>query len=229
MTNAQLLLSAVTAILPDIAGRVSPVESFEEHRLWWELSCCVLSSQVSYPLACAAADAIHANQLLEDRTIATVDLAGHLSAILGQPLVVEGKLRRYRFPLARAGQLALACATIRSTDGSFHDLMHSFEDGFDARAWFVRNASGLGPKQASMFVRNSGLSYDLAIIDRHVVRYMAALGLHTGEISGMRRYLMCEEQLRRHADQLGFSVGILDWAVWIVMRMANERAEEGHL
>jgi N-glycosylase/DNA lyase len=92
------------------------------------------------------------------------------------------------------------------------------------REWLVDNAPGIGPKQASMFVRNVGLSYELAILDRHVLNYMIALDITPTPIrqtSALRPYLKGETALRVHADHIGVSVGLLDWAIWIVMRVAK--------
>jgi N-glycosylase/DNA lyase len=75
-----------------------------------------------------------------------------------------------------------------------------------------------------MFLRNIGASYDLAIIDRHVIAYMGAIGLAPdvraciGNLSGYGRH---ETLLQKHANGLGYPVGLLDWAIWIVMRVAG--------
>ena len=98
----------------------------------------------------------------------------------------------------------------------------------EVREWLVRHAPGLGPKQSSMFLRNAGLTLDLAVLDRHVVRYMEAIellargGHHTATL---KDYRATESLLRGHADEFGYRVGLLDWAIWIVMRVARSRRE----
>ena len=80
-----------------------------------------------------------------------------------------------------------------------------------------------------MFLRNAGISYDLAVLDRHVLNYMAAIGLYTGAeraISTLSHYRTQEDKLISHANRLGFAVGLLDWAIWIVMRVAGARDTE---
>jgi len=79
-----------------------------------------------------------------------------------------------------------------------------------------------------MFLRNVGVSYDLAILDRHVLNYMAALGIYSGtggSIASLAQYRRLEAVLRAHADHLACPVGLLDWAIWIVMRVANRKME----
>jgi N-glycosylase/DNA lyase len=93
-----------------------------------------------------------------------------------------------------------------------------------ARSWLVENVPGVGPKQASMFLRNAVASYELAVIDRHVLHYMSAIELYTAtasDTSTINSYERCEHLLGRHAESLGHEVGLLDWAIWIVMRTAS--------
>ena len=76
-----------------------------------------------------------------------------------------------------------------------------------------------------MFLRNTGLTYSLAILDRHVLNYMSEVGIsaHTQPyVSGMSTYLRLEQSLREHATRIGYDVGLLDWAIWIVMRADKE-------
>lgn len=223
------LEQAVAAICPDIRDRVEArYVKPDERRLWWELSCCLLSSQVPYSSAVAAADVIDARQLLLADTVEPSVLAG----VLGSQFRIDGRYRRYRFPVARAQQLAATRAAVTRTAGSLSSLLSAFETAGQARLWFVENAPGIGPKQASMFLRNTGVTYELAVLDRHVLNYMAALGLYEDQrpfISGLPKYRRHEVDLRRHAESLGYAVGLLDWAIWIVMRAAQCAESELHL
>lgn len=222
----QRLERAVTAICPDIVARIEAhrVEP-DERRLWWELSCCVLSSHVPYPSAVAAADRIQSRDLLlDDTTCDTTALAGTIARTLEEPLRIEQRARRYRFPTSRARHLAATRVAVTRKAGNLQRLLGDFGEVAEARSWFVRNAPGLGPKQASMFLRNSGTSYELAILDRHVLDYMTTLGLYDGSrrtISGLSQYRRQEAVLKSYAADLGSPVGLLDWAIWIVMRLAR--------
>jgi N-glycosylase/DNA lyase len=80
---------------------------------------------------------------------------------------------------------------------------------------------GIGPKQASMFLRNLGVSYDLAVIDRHIINFMVFTGFCDApprNLGTLKSYETQENILKDYAAQLGYSVGILDFAIWIVMR-----------
>ncbi len=223
------LSNAVAAICPDILDRVrSDTNPRSERRLWWELSSCILSSQVPYPLAVAAANAIDEKKLLLNAQSDIENLMPQLVELLSTPLIVEGRSRKYRFPVARAQHLTATRATITSETGSLRELVNNFNCATEARTWFVEHVPGIGPKQASMFLRNAGVSYDLAILDRHVLNYMSRLGIYSGTkhfISGLKQYQLHEDALCEHAQELDCPVGLLDWAIWIVMRVANRNME----
>lgn len=218
---------AVTAICPDIQARIDTPrpDIIDERTLWWELSCCILSSQVPYGIASAAADAIAKVELLPNRAIDQVALADALEDILMYRVELEGRPVRYRFPGSRAKQLAAAHAAVYRRETGLSALVQSFGDAAQARQWLVKHIPGAGPKQASMFLRNAGLTYSLAILDRHVLHYMSEVGIshHTQTyVSSMATYLRLEQSLREHATRIGYDVGLLDWAIWIVMRADKE-------
>jgi N-glycosylase/DNA lyase len=219
------LEAAVMSICPDIEKRVAVHGGGgDERTLWWELTTCVLSSQVPYSMATAAADAIDATGTLYCKP--RNDHAGRvIHEILRTNLRVNGRERLYRFPSVRAVQLEKIRTAILAAADSLSDLLAGFDSADQARRWLVDNAPGLGPKQASMFLRNIALTYDLAIIDRHVLDYMSLTGLHpkdSGAVTSLKRYLRLEDILRLHAEAMKCSVGILDWAIWIVMRVAKQ-------
>ncbi len=218
---------AVKAICPDIQARIDTprLDTLDERALWWELSCCILSSQVPYGIASAAADAIARTELLLAQASDHAALADALEDILMHRVDVDGRPVRYRFPGSRAKQLAAAHAAVYCREASLSALVQDFSDASEARQWLVKHIPGAGPKQASMFLRNTGLTYSLAILDRHVLNYMSEVGIsaHTQPyVSGMSTYLRLEQSLREHATRIGYDVGLLDWAIWIVMRADKE-------
>lgn len=223
------LSSAVAAICQDVQDRVArPAMQPRERELWWELSSCILSSQVPYALAVAATNAIDAEGLLLQSRRDRESLAALLTDVLRRPLPVGDRSLAYRFPVVRARHIAATRETVTAEARSLKALVDRFHDATEARAWLVANAPGVGPKQASMFLRNVGVSYDLAILDRHVLNYMSLLGIYSGaniSIASLPQYRRIETALRDHADRLKCSVGILDWAIWIVMRVATRKME----
>ncbi|MBX5137712.1 DNA lyase [Rhizobium lentis] len=224
----QDLERAVVAIYPEIAGRAyATAGDLCERSLWRELSCCVLSSQVPYAVAVAAAEAIDRQGLLH--LSFDGDLTHELTTVLKTPLAVGGSLRNYRFPASRARQLSSTKRAVCAASGSLRNLLDGDTDPVALRSWLVNNAPGLGPKQASMFLRNSGVTYSLAVLDRHVLDFMKEMGLYSGpsnHISGLSAYGRYESDLRSYAERLGAAVGLLDWAIWIVMRVFKGARKE---
>lgn len=224
------LRSAVAELCIEVVQRVRQASSERsEQSLWQELSTCLLSSQVPYDLAVAASDAIAEAGFWQRSLSVSLDDAEELAAILSRPFELQGRSRHYRFPRLRARQLVATRQVVTETAGGLKPLLRSFVDGESARHWFISHAPGIGPKQASMFLRDVGVTDDLAILDRHVIRYMREVGLWSGRsetISGLKAYRAHETVLRGHARELGHPVGILDWAIWIVMRVAGSRQME---
>lgn len=197
-----------------------------EQILWRELSSCILSSQVTYELAQSVAAAIEAEGVLPSTYTSWECVADDLRTVLGGTFYVGGRRCRYRFPLTKSDQIAKTWAAIKAESATLSEFLAEFDDVLSLREWMVRHAPGLGPKQSSMFLRNAGLTLDLAVLDRHVLRYMEAIDLldegghHTATF---RDYRTTEGVLRRHADELGYRLGLLDWAIWIVMRVAGSK------
>jgi N-glycosylase/DNA lyase len=227
-TNIERLNDAIQAIYPDIENEVRADSLTCEIRLWWELSACVLSSQVSYDLAIAMADEITKSNLLNDNKWDAESLYVQLKKLLITPVKVGEKYMRHRFYNVKAKQLAKCSELVYENASSLRKLLDSFSNHFVAREWLVKNMPGLGPKQASMFLRNSGVTYELAILDRHVLKYMSLIGIYNESekfISSKKKYLHYEKLLSEYADNLNCKIGLLDWAIWIVMRVIEDKKE----
>lgn len=224
------IISAILAVHSDIEKRVTARKmELDEAGLWYELSCCVLSSQVRFDLAIAAADCIAKTGALLDESKQERELSDELRELLKEPLSVGDQLKGYRFPNMRADQLSKLVVRVRSEGSDLSGLLNSFSEANDVRNWLVTNAPGIGPKQASMFIRNIYHSFDLAIIDRHVVDYMKIMDLYddqNGSISKLRNYQKHEAVMSAHASEMGVKVGLLDWAIWIVMRVLKSTEKE---
>ena len=76
-----------------------------------------------------------------------------------------------------------------------------------------------------MFLRNIGRSYDLAILDSHVLRFMDIqdiLPMTQARIGTVAGYERAERTVVDYAVTLGYPVGYLDWAIWATMKAARE-------
>ena len=97
------------------------------------------------------------------------------------------------------------------------EKIQAFNDSKDARQWVVKEVKGIGWKEGSHFLRNVGY-FDLAILDRHIIRNMADFDLVDREEAekGLtkRRYLNYEQVLSRVAEELDMPLGVMDLYLW---------------
>jgi N-glycosylase/DNA lyase len=83
----------------------------------------------------------------------------------------------------------------------------------------------LGPKQASLFLRNIGYAAHVAVLDIHVLTYMSWVGLTETPIKSVPtvpRYEALEDAFIEHAYSFGQTPDRFDLAVWVVVKVAKE-------
>ncbi len=84
-----------------------------------------------------------------------------------------------------------------------------------ARDILVSSIKGLGYKEASHFLRNVGRK-NIAIIDRHVLRWMRERGLidNIPKNLNKKNYLQLERILSKLSDEIGMNLAKLDLCMW---------------
>jgi N-glycosylase/DNA lyase len=229
--DPRLIEQVVEKMCPEVAKRAATlsVRLWPEERLWEELTCCLLSSQVRYEVALAATQSMRRAAFfdgLAGRQSATA-LERRTFSLLSRGLIIDGRVVRYRFPRSRASQLARTHRAILGRGQRLSEIVYAPSEERDKRRWLVNIVHGFGPKQASMFLRNCGYSYALAVLDRHTLRFMHWLGLIRAEdiarTSSLAHYERLEDVFRTYAARLGYPAGYVDWAIWIVMRALSSR------
>lgn len=217
--------SAINVLCPEIWRNMeSTLEAdLSEEALWEELVCCVLSSQVKFELSQAVTANLKQNGLLELNAFDTT-FEEQLGKLLRHPVKVDGRSVRYRFPNIKAKQIAAAQSNIYGKGGSLNELMNKYSDTSELRIHLVDLVPGLGMKQASMYLRNVSNSFELAVIDSHVLKYMniSDLIMKVPSTISNAQYLVKESKLASYTEKFGFPVGCVDYAIWIVMRVASK-------
>jgi N-glycosylase/DNA lyase len=91
------------------------------------------------------------------------------------------------------------------------EILRDFKEGQVAREFLVKNIKGLGYKEASHFLRNVGYC-DVAIIDRHILKYMSENKLidQIPKVVTKYFYLECEIILKNISKNLAQ----LDLIIW---------------
>lgn len=229
MTLALTLDHAVRHICPEVAQRVEArkFKRLTEAELWRELACCVLSSQVKYETALAAAKALASENVLADLVTGKSEryLRQRTLHVLRSPLQVGNSHVYFRFPYSKAEQLVRTHTALLDAGLRLRDVVYDNCAERRKRRQLIELVSGFGPKQASMFLRAAGVSYDLAILDTHALAFMRLLGLataHTRSYLPLSRYERLETDLEDYANAVGYPLGYVDWAVWIVMRAVRQ-------
>lgn len=128
------------------------------------------------------------------------------------------KYGAHRFPVARPAYIVRTREFLRAHCGlKLHNTLLSFSDALERRDWLAQESriKGLGYKESSHFLRNIGFK-GYAILDKHVVRCLAELGLvaDVKPPSTRARYLEMEEKLRRFAREIRIDFDELDLVLW---------------
>src|SRR3989338_7031974 len=150
-----------------------------EDELWYELIACMLGSGVTFEHAQGVAVSLKDSGLLdmEDDPQLADEYEEKLYSVLNSPmhppLRRDGLGRRYRYPRVRAGYISRTAKDIYSCGESLREILESADNTTDCRSVIISRALGIGPKQASLFLRNIGYADDLAILDTHVLKFMS--------------------------------------------------------
>jgi N-glycosylase/DNA lyase len=204
-----------------------------EEELLHEACVCMFSSQMVFEVAEAAAERIRDRGLLRVSRYkgSGAEYEQCLRAALPEPLAIErnGKVRhvRPRFRNRLASLLATTVTTMQDQDQSLRRILFSAGSAREAREVLVKQVWGFGPKQASLFLRRVGYSAQLAVLDTHILDYLRlARGIDPkpSALSRLPSYEQIEAEFQRVAAEFGHSVGCVDLAMWVTMRVAKREA-----
>lgn len=203
-------------------------EDFREYILWRELASCILGSRVPFELARSAVRHLDKSGLLRmlqnEQSIEFVQslILRELRKPIYLPMRIDGSKRSYTFPSIRSRQLSDTVKTIYGKGHTLRSLLKESKDEYSARKLLITTASGIGPKQASLFLRNIYFANNLAILDSHVLRFMDYVRIvktSPSTISNLTSYEKTESVLRSYAEDKKIEMSCLDTAIWIVMRV----------
>jgi N-glycosylase/DNA lyase len=212
-----------------IEDRVKEIEYKEltEYELRRELAGCILGSQVRFEMAQTAVDMVEAAGLFED--IYWISYEHDLESSIYDALTNKhdhSKKNSYRFPRLRAKQLSRTKQLLLDQGLTLKRMVFESNDEMNIRRELITMIPGLGPKQASMFLRNVSRSYNLAVLDTHVLRFLEIqqiieknIRLSIGHLANYERV---ETIIKDYSESIGYPVGYMDWAIWATMKAARE-------
>lgn len=193
-----------------VRSRLSPsyrmgVDLFEE------AAACLLGGHgVTGPMTVAAFERLRDRGLLAPG--AEPSEAEYASALL-DPLVVGGRVSRYRFPAQRAARLARLARAVPDAP----------QEGPALRDWLM-TLPGFGPKTASWAARNHTGCDHLAVIDIHVRRAGELAGVFCRSWRLPRDYGVYESAFVQWAGAGGVRASDLDACIWHQLSTLGPRA-----
>lgn len=167
----------------------------------------VIGSGVRYELAKSMAKA-----LLEDPSSDQIDCVSS----------------KHRFPNQSRKRLTAVFANDASILEATISWLHHPECVFKNRKLMSRLVPGLGPKQSSFLFSCSGHGQKIAVLDRHILKYLQLTGVIELEIfpTSWKRYENVEAQFLTYSEKQNLRPDALDLAIWITMKAAGRRISE---
>lgn len=172
--------------------------SKNEKQLFLELAFCLLTPQ-SRP---RNAEKV-LNRLIENDLLYTgkkEELSEHLAPV--------------RFKNRKAQYLIHARDHINNAP--LGKILRSLETALARRRYLVASFKGMGMKEASHFLRNSGFDTDVAILDRHVLRTMEELSIIDSIPKSItpETYDCLEAKLQKFAKEIHIPMSYLDFVIF---------------
>lgn len=234
--NAEIINRTIGAMCNEIksqSGSTPDWRLLTEDEMLYEAAICIFGSQIQFEMAVATADRLRDRELLLSKGIAnTSNYAAEILEALSEPLLVTGKdgvirsvMPRFRNRLASL--LASTVLEIYGKEYSLRRLLFAANSAKDARKHLMLNVWGFGPKQASLFLRRVGYCADLAVLDVHLLDYLhLTLGVRIApnRLGRLSCYEEIEDTFRDIASRFGHSLGCVDLATWLTMRVAKREA-----
>ena len=219
---------AVREVCKEIKKRKNIVDCHDipEEQLWNELVSCILGSQVQYEHSQCVINYLISEDLLSIKYLLSNgeqferNTQSALKKYIPSPLTKTGRIK-YRYPRTKANYIRRTGESIYSTSSSIRNILTSCTNERIARIRIMSVAVGIGPKQASLFLRNIGYAENLAILDTHILKYMTVIGLVPQilkTVSYLPKYEDIEGILNNYATKFKENLACLDTAIWIVMR-----------
>ncbi len=198
-----------------------------ETNLLSELVLCILSSQEKYEVALAAIKSLRKKNVLRIPKCKSdfKEIKSQIKGTLKNPVHFKFNekdcSRRLRFFAKKGTYIINTLENIYLNDLTITEILNQKDCIQETRKNIIYYTFGLGPKQASMFLRNIGYHSEFAILDKHVIDYMRIMGLtrlSAVNFSSMASYQEIETKLKSYAATHNVNLLHLDLAIWTTMR-----------
>ena len=124
-----------------------------------------------------------------------------------------------RFKNNKTGYILLSRKKFWGWEGGFRTFLLDIglpSDVIGAREYLVKHVKGMGYKEASHFLRNIGFGDNIAILDRHILKNLAKVGVIDAVPKSLTKktYLSIEEMMREFSAYAGIPMAHLDLLLW---------------
>ncbi len=235
--SVAIINQTIRAMCLEVKAQGSSLQDWQlmtEDELLYEAAICIFGSQILFEMAVATADRLRELGLiragLQGKSAEAFErgVAEALSAPL--PIIESDGTQRWvrpRFKNRLASLLTSTVVAIYEQSQSIGGFLFSARSAKDARELLIQHIWGFGPKQASLFLRRVGYCEDLAVLDIHVLDYLKlarGISLSPAKLGRLSFYEEIEETFREIAFDFGHSLGCVDLATWLTMRVAKREA-----
>lgn len=172
-----------------------------DEKLWEEMVFCFFTGGCSARMGLRSIEAVR-----------------HLLLTGTHEELMNALVGKHRYPRARAGYIVASRDFLQEhCQMQLRMKLESFSDDLERRDWLVKEKriKGLGYKEASHYLRNIGFK-GYAILDKHILRSMAELGLieDPKPPNTRTKYLSIENKLKTLAEKTEVDFDELDLVLW---------------
>jgi N-glycosylase/DNA lyase len=235
--TVDIINRTIRAMCLEIETQASATQNWKmmtEEEFLYEAAICIFSSQMIFETAVATADRLREKKLLQPPQHVRSGQAIERKVVeaLADRLPVpgcDGTLRwvRPRLKNRQASLLAKTIIEIYGQSRTIRGFLSAAGNAREAREILMQHVWGFGPKQASLFLRRVGYCADLAVLDVHVLDYLQlarGLSLTPSKLGRLSLYEEIENTFQEIAAEFGHSMGCVDLATWLTMRVAKKEA-----
>jgi N-glycosylase/DNA lyase len=186
-------------------------ERLEDFKRIWKKSDEEIFTELCFCLLTPQSKARVADRAIKNMVKEDVLFSGKKDCILK-----ELRIQGVRFPENKA-KFIVEAREFFTRNGKI-DIKSKLKQGStdSKRGWLVKNVKGLGYKEASHFLRNIGLGFDLAILDRHIMKNILKYGVidEIPKCITKKCYLSLENEMRKFSKKVNIPMADLDLLFW---------------
>lgn len=141
------------------------------------------------------------------------------------PKHIDGAAAGHRFPNQAHSRLTALFSNESRLLKEAVSQLSTIENVKEERKRFADAIPGIGPKQSSFLFCLAGYGQEIAVLDRHILRYSKMLGLVTNIAppTTWKKYEDIEFKFIEYAERNSISADALDIAIWITMKAAGRK------